>query len=224
VPIESEEIDRPLRADLHIHTEYSMDSASKIEDIISTCAKKGINCLSVTDHGAIEGAVKMQKIAPFKVIISEEILTRNGEIIGMFLKEKISGGLSPQDTVSLIKEQGGLVYIPHPFDRFRSPLDEEALEEIIGSVDIIEVYNARIILLRDISRAQALAEKYNLPMGAGSDAHTLGEIGKSWVEMPDFDGPPGFLKALRLAKIHGHRSSPFVHISSSLQKKRKHDT
>lgn len=221
MPLEGKEVVYPIHADLHIHTEYSMDSASKIEDIIGRCLKIGINCLAITDHGTIEGALKMKKIAPFKIIVGEEILTNHGEIIGMFLKENVNNGLSPEETVRRIREQDGLVYIPHPFDHLRSPLDGRILEKVITMVDIVEVYNSRTIFPGDLAKAEALAQKYGLTRAAGSDAHTLSEIGKSWVGMADFDNGQDFLNALKEGRIYGHLSNPIVHLYSSIQKIRK---
>ncbi|UCD53775.1 MAG: PHP domain-containing protein, partial [Dehalococcoidia bacterium] len=120
-----------LKADLHIHTEYSMDCGMPLEQIISRCLEMGINCIAISDHGTAEGALKMQSVAPFPVIVAEEILTSHGEIMGMFLKETIPSGLSVEQTVSQIKAQGALVNIPHPYDIFRqSTLDSGKIEAI----------------------------------------------------------------------------------------------
>ena len=108
-----------LKADLHIHTEYSMDCNMPLKKIINRCLETGVNCIAIADHGTIEGALKMQTIAPFPVIVAEEILTLHGEIMGMFLTEGIPSGLSVEQTMSRIKAQGALVCIPHPFDIFR---------------------------------------------------------------------------------------------------------
>ena len=132
-----------LKADLHIHTEYSPDCNTPLEQIIKRCLEIGINCIAVSDHGTAEGALKMQTIAPFPVIVAEEILTPQGEIVGMFLKETIPSRLSVEQTISRIKAQGGLVCIPHPFDALRrSALDPKTIEKIVEQIDIIEVFNA----------------------------------------------------------------------------------
>ena len=129
-----------LKADLHIHTEYSMDCDTPLEKIISRCLELGINCVNIADHGTIEGALKMQELAPFSVIVSEEILTPHGEIMGMFLRETISSGQSVEATLSQIKAQGGLVCIPHPFDTVRgSAMKSKIIEEILGQIDVMEV-------------------------------------------------------------------------------------
>lgn len=163
----------------------------------------------------------METIAPFPVIVAEEILTPHGEIMGMFLKEGIPNGLSVEETISRIRAQGGLVNIPHPFDIFRaSALDSKVLEGLIGQVDIIEVFNARSLLYRSSAKAQMFAQKYGIPGSAGSDAHTANEIGNGYVEMPEFNGRDDFLDALAKGKVFGHRTNPLVHLNSVLAKLR----
>ena len=118
-----------LKADLHIHTEYSMDCNTSLERVIDRCLEIGINCIAVCDHGTVDGAIKLNRLAPFTVIVAEEILTPHGEIMGMFLQESIPSGLSVEQTLASIRTQGGLVCIPHPFDTFRqSALDNGAIE------------------------------------------------------------------------------------------------
>jgi len=204
-----------LKADFHIHTEYSMDCNTSLEKIISRCLETGISCIAIVDHGTVEGALKMQSLAPFPVIVAEEILTPHGEIMGMFLKEGIPSGLSVEETVSRIRTQGALVGLPHPFDPLRGlRLDNRRLEELVKQLDIIEVFNARSHFPSPSTKAQAFAKKYDIPGTAGSDAHTPNEIGNTYVEMPEFNGRDDFLQALRAGKIHRHTSSRLVHISS----------
>ena len=204
-----------LKADLHIHTRYSLDCNTPLEEIVSHCEEIGINCIAIADHGTIEGALKMRSIAPFQVIVAEEILTHHGEIMGMFLEEGIPSGLSVEETISRIRAQGGLVNIPHPFSTFRaSALDRDILEELVGQIDLIEVFNARSILRRSSDRAQIFAQKYGIPGSAGSDAHTLSEIGHGYVEMPEFNGKDDFLNALVQGRISGRRTNPLTHINS----------
>lgn len=193
-----------------------MDCSVSLEDIIKRCVEKGIDCIAVADHGTAEGALKMQSIAPFKVIVAEEILTPYGEIIGMFLQKTISSHISVEQAITEIKAQEGLVCIPHPFDRFRkSALDSNVLEQIRGEIDIIEVMNARVSLNRDNVKAQEFAQKYSIPGSAGSDAHALHEVGNAYVEMPEFNGREDFLASLEKGKIYGHRTNPLVHFNSS---------
>jgi predicted metal-dependent phosphoesterase TrpH len=202
-----------IKADLHVHTCYSEDSISPPEKVVKQCLKIGINCLAVTDHNTIEGALEVKRIAPFKIIVGEEVLTTQGEIIGLFLKEEIPGRLSPEETVARIKAQGGLVCIPHCFDRFRrsSTLQRRALEKIMPDVDIIEVFNSRTMLLRDSARALGFAQKLGLLVAAGSDAHVISEIGKSFVELPEFNDTEQFKQALRRGQVFGRRTNPLIH-------------
>jgi len=211
-----------LKADLHIHTRYSMDCDTPLEKIISRCQELGINCIAIADHGTAEGALKMQEMAPFPVIVAEEILTHHGEIMGMFLKETIPSGLSIEETISRIRAQGGLVNIPHPFETIRgSSLNGKVIEAIAGQIDVMEVLNSRSPFLANSSKAQAFAQKHGIAQGAGSDAHSLHEIGNAYVEMPEFNGKDEFLQSLARGKIHGHRSSPVSHIFSSWARVKK---
>ena len=204
-----------LKADFHLHTMYSMDCEMALEDIIKRCLKMKINCLTVSDHGTIEGALKMQEMAPFKVIVAEEILTPHGEIMGMFLKEGIPSGISVEEALSRIRQQDGLVCLPHPFDPFRGlKLDNGKIEELAAQADILEVFNARSPLSLGESKARNLADRHNLAVTAGSDSHTLREIGHTYVEMPDFSGKDDFLEALRQGRISRRRSSLLVHLGS----------
>jgi predicted metal-dependent phosphoesterase TrpH len=186
-----------------------------LEQIITRCLEVGINCLAVADHNAIDGALKLKEIAPFHIIVSEEILTLNGEIIGMFLSQEIPGKLSMEETIARIKAQGGLVCIPHPYDRLRlSVFRNQVFEHIMPGVDIIEVLNARSLSPGSSSRAQQLVQKYGKLASAGSDAHTPPEIGNAYVEMPDFNSKDKFLASLAKGKICGNKSNPAVHFSS----------
>lgn len=208
-----------LKADFHVHTEYSMDCSMPLDTVIERCQKLGINCIAVADHGTVEGALEMQRIAPFMIIIAEEILTPYGEIMGMFLKETIPSGLSVEQTIAQIRSQGGIVCIPHAFDTFRpSALGEKIVEEIAQEIDIIEVFNARCLLQRSSDRALAFARKYNIVQSAGSDAHTPGEIGHAYVEMAEFKGRDDFLEALAKGKIIGRRTNPLTHFASAWNK------
>jgi len=211
-----------LKADLHIHTRYSMDCDTPLEKIIDRCLEVGINCIAIADHDTIEGALEMQKIAPFPVIVAGEILTPQGEIMGMFLKERVPIGLPIEEAISHIKAQGALVCLPHPFDTFRGlRIDISRLEELADRIDIIEVFNARSPFSRPVTKAQLFARKYDIPETAGSDAHTINEIGSTYLEMPEFNGRDDFLQALRKGRIRGHKSSPLVHLSTVWLKLKK---
>ncbi len=204
-----------LKADLHIHTKYSMDCDTPLEKIIERCLGIGINCIAIADHGTIEGALKMKELSPFTIIVAEEILTTQGEIMGMFLTENIPSGLSVEQTISEIRKQNGLVNIPHPFDSIRpTALGEKLVEEIVAQIDILEVFNSRNLLSPHSISAPDFACKHGLAQSAGSDSHTLGEIGNAYVEMPEFSGKDDFLQALAQGRIYGHRTNPLVHANN----------
>lgn len=207
-----------IKADLHSHTRFSPDSILSPEEYVRRYVARGFGCVAVTDHNTLDGALAVRAMAPFTVIAGEEIRSADGEILGFFLQEAVPPGLSALETVRAIKAQGGLVALPHPFDRFRRPVRAEALPEILPQVDIVEVFNARTTLQRDNQRARAFAQQHGLAMSAASDAHTPWEVGTVWVEMPQFDGPQSFLAALRQGAIHGRPSAKLVHLFSTVAK------
>ena len=190
---------------------------------MTRCLELGISCVAVADHDTIAGALKLREIAPFRVIVAEEIATTAGEIMGLFLSEGIRQGLSAQETISRIRNQGGLVAIPHPFGRSMLRHDNVLTSmEILSQVDIIEAFNSRTPFSSSIRRAEILAKEQGKAASAGSDAHTLGEIGRAYVEMPEFDGPADFLDSLAQGKIFGQRSSYLIHLASTWAKIRRH--
>lgn len=214
-----------IRADLHSHTHFSRDGWTTPERYVQRAIARGITCAAVSDHNNIDGAIAVRRLANLqggpKVIISEEIRSTEGEIIGYFLNDPVPKGLTPEETVRAIREQSGIVGVPHPFDRYRgSAIGLEALSRIVDDVDVIEVFNARNMKQEDNLRAARYAREHGLLESAGSDAHVHSEIGSAWVEMPDFETPEEFLEALRQGRIHGRLSSPFVHLLSSAAKLR----
>jgi len=199
-----------------------MDCNTPLEQVINRCLEIGINCIAIADHGTAEGALKAQSLAPFPVIVAEEILTPQGEIMGIFLKDTIPSGLSVEQAISHIRAQGGLVCIPHPFDTLvRSGLANRLPEELAEQIDVIEVFNSRSPLPQPSTKALAFAHKHGIPVTAGSDAHTVYEIGNAYVEMPEFNGKDDFLRALERGRILGHRSNPLVHFASAWSRLRK---
>jgi hypothetical protein len=194
-----------------------------LELIVARCLKLGIDCIAVADHNTIAGALKLREIAPFKVIIAEEVLTPVGEIMGLFLSEAVPRGLSPQETISRIRGQGGLVGIPHPFGRSLpwniNPLTST---EILSRIDIIETFNSRTPFSNSNAKAWKLAKEHGKAASAGSDAHTIREIGRAYVEMPEFDGPDDFLNSLAQGKIFGQKSSYLAHFTSTWAKMRRY--
>lgn len=196
---------RLIDVDLHMHTDHSHDCATPVEVLLATARDQGLGAIAVTDHneisGALEAAAKAERFG-VKVIVSEEVKTATqGEVIGLFLQERIPRGLSLEQTVAEIKRQGGLVYVPHPFDRMHSVPDYEHLLEIIEDVDAIEVYNPRVAIGSFNEEAARFAAKYRIPAGAGSDAHVAQGLGSVRIRMRDFEGPEEFLESLREAAI-----------------------
>ena len=192
------------------------------EVIIRAVLKRGLSAIAITDHNTIVGAERLAAMAPFPVIVGEEIRTTQGEIVGLFLKEAIPPGLSPQKTIDAIRGQDGLVYIPHPLDRARgSPLAREVLLEVLDQVDILETLNSRVLLSVDNREAQRLAVARGIVQGAGSDAHSPNEIGRAFVAMPGFRGRHDFMDRLRRGHIGGRPSPPWVHMNSTWAKQYK---
>ena len=208
-----------MKVDLHVHTRYSADSLTGLREVVRFARRRQLGALAITDHNTIEGAQLLAETSPIPIIVGEEIRTRQGEIIGLFLREQIPPDLSPEQTVACIREQEGLVYIPHPMDRMRrSALELEALIRIIEDVDLLEVLNARVTLALDNRLAASLARAYGVAQGAGSDAHQGYEIGHAYVEMAPFHSAKTFLASVSVGQVHGQVSSPLVHIGSTYAK------
>lgn len=205
-----------VRVDLHVHTAWSSDSFTTCCDVLRWAGRRQLDVVAITDHNVIGGALALREMAPWRVIVGEEIFTTQGEIIGLFLQEEIPGGHSPLETVRRIHQQGGLVYVPHPMDRVRrSTLESSALLGIVEKIDVIEVLNARAPLSLYNRQAEELARSYGLPQGAGSDAHQGFEIGRAYVEMPAFEDAQSFLEGLSRGRVRGRISSPLVHVGST---------
>jgi glycosyltransferase involved in cell wall biosynthesis len=195
---------RPLiDVDLHMHTDHSYDCATPVEVLLAEARARGLGAIAITDHNEISGALEARsKTDGVKVIVAEEVKTgEQGEVIGLFIEEKIPRGLTLQETIAEIKRQGGLVYVPHPFDRMHSVPDYEHLLEVIDDVDAIEIFNPRIAISEFNEEAVRFAAKYRIPGGAGSDAHVPQGLGSVRIRMRDFDGPEEFLESLRDADI-----------------------
>jgi predicted metal-dependent phosphoesterase TrpH len=198
--------DRPwIVCDLHLHTSWSHDCAIDPADLIMYAEANGLGAIAVTDHNVFGGALETAALAKeheLVVIPGEEVKTDGqGEVIGLFLREEIPRGLSLADTVAAIKEQGGLVYVPHPFDRMHAIPDPALLKRHLADIDVLEVYNARLLFEAYNDEALRFARKYNLTMGAGSDAHVLQGVGTGAMRMRAFDGRDEFLLSLRSAQV-----------------------
>jgi hypothetical protein len=194
-----------IDVDLHMHTDHSGDCATPVEVLLATAKAQGLGAIAVTDHNEISGALAARELAAgygVKVIVAEEVKTASqGEVIGLFLEEKIPRGMTMAETVAEIRRQGGLVYVPHPFDRMHAVPDYEHLLDIVEDVDAIEVYNPRVAIGSFNEEAARFAAKYRIPAGAGSDAHVAQGLGSVRVRMRDFDGPEEFMESLREADI-----------------------
>ncbi|MGA9285302.1 MAG: PHP domain-containing protein [Solirubrobacteraceae bacterium] len=203
---------RPLiDVDLHMHTDHSGDCETPVEVLLATAKEVGLGAIAVTDHNEISGALEARekaKAAGVKVIVGEEVKTaEQGEVIGLFIEEKIPRGLTMAETVAEIKRQGGLVYVPHPFDRMHAVPDYEHLPEILDDIDAIEVFNPRVAIGAFNEEAVRFAAKYRIVAGAGSDSHVAQGLGSVRIRMRDFDGPQEFLQSLRDAEITTKPSS-----------------
>jgi predicted metal-dependent phosphoesterase TrpH len=198
--------DRPWTlTDLHMHTSWSHDCAVDPADLIMYAEANGLGAIAVTDHNVFGGAIETAELArdhDLVVIPGEEVKTDGqGEVIGLFLQEEIARGMPFADTVEAIKAQGGLVYLPHPFDRMHSIPDPATLQRHLADIDVFEVYNARLLFEAYNEEALRFARKYNLTMGAGSDAHVLQGVGTGALRMRAFEGPEEFLVSLRSAQV-----------------------
>jgi len=192
-------------ADLHMHTTWSHDCSIEVDDLLDHAEAEGLGAIAITDHnvfGGAQDAVEKARGRRLVVIPGEEVKTaEQGEVIGLFLREEIPRGLSFSETVEAIRGQGGLVYVPHPFDRLHAIPDPATLHRQLAEIDVLEVYNARLLFEAYNDEALRFARKYNLTAGAGSDAHVLQGVGTGAVRMRRFEGPEEFLVSLRSAEI-----------------------
>ena len=210
---------RRLRVDMHVHTRGSFDCRSDPDAVVERALAAGLDRVCITDHNELTVALTLAERWPDRVIPGEEVKTAEGvDVIGLFMSEWIPKGTPARETCERIRDQGGLVYVPHPFAGGKGG-GGRILAEIEELVDAVEGFNARLHDPALNDRAQAWGRERGLPLGAGSDAHTLGEIGRAHVEIPPFgDGAPAFLAALRQARLHGRASSRLVHVASTLAK------
>jgi predicted metal-dependent phosphoesterase TrpH len=208
-----------IRVDLHVHSSASFDCKIEPERVAARCRQLGLSPVFLTDHDTIDGALKV-RAAGVRVVVGEEIATAEGELIGLFLSERIPAGLSSREAVVRIKAQGGLVYLEHPYDSFRRHLSEEAIEKLADMIDIVEVLNGRSDFETN-RRARDLCETLGAAPGGGSDAHTLGEIGSVYVEMEEFKGASDFLSNLSGSRIVTGRSKLRLAAEAILGSKRR---
>jgi predicted metal-dependent phosphoesterase TrpH len=211
------------KVDLHSHTVYSRDCLTPTAALIAQARARGLDKIAVTEHNNLAGALAAKALAPDLVIVGEEIKTTHGEIIAYFVKECVPRGLSPQETVARLREQGAFISIPHPLDTLRSSaMGLENVLQIIDQVDALEVLNARCVRPADNLAAVELAAAHGKLITAGSDAHTLFEVGRCTLQMPPFeDNAESFRAALAQAQSQGVVSPFWPHFASTYAKWRK---
>ncbi|MDQ3571864.1 MAG: PHP domain-containing protein [Actinomycetota bacterium] len=213
---------RRIHVDLHMHTDHSADCATPVRTLLETARDAGLDAIAITDHNEVSGAIEASEIADeigIKVIVSEEVKTaEQGEVIGLFLKEKIERGMTMAETIAEIRRQGGLVYVPHPFDRLHSVPDYEHLLDMVEEIDILEVFNPRVALTAFNEEAERFAAKYRIVPGAGSDSHVAQGLGSVMIRVHDFEGPAEFLEAMRDADIvRKHKNLIYVQALKFIQ-------
>jgi hypothetical protein len=208
---------------MHTHCEASPDSRTTVAEQARAVRAARIDVICATDHNTIEGGLRLRELADgFRVVIGEEISSRDGEIIGLFLERAVPRDLTGEETIARIHDQGGFVVIPHPFSinrRYHMP--RASLDRLRSQVDALEVFNAREAIFLNNRSAAAYAKTHDIVGTAGSDAHRASEIGRAFVEMPDFAGSADFLEALRQGEVHGHLSGARVHFFTRYDRFRK---
>ena len=209
-----------MKVELHVHTRFSKDSFLCFWPLYIMCRIKGIEWLAITDHNCLIGALQFADFcskhgSKLHVIPGEEIYTSEVEVIGLYLKQEIPQGLSAKETIDLIKKQNSIVYVPHPYDemRHKTVLFESAIRENIGLIDCIEVHKGRNISPHYDEEQKKIADNYQLAPVIGSDAHTLIEIGRNYLILPELelDTPENFKMAIRASKFHTKSCVKFAH-------------
>jgi predicted metal-dependent phosphoesterase TrpH len=188
-----------VRVDLHLHSNYSHDGQSSLEELIERSAECGLDRIALTDHNTIEGALELARLAPDLAIVGEEAKTREGEVIGLFITSRLPPYLRPEEVMDLVHGMGGLTYIPHPFDRRRANFRPERMVDLADRIDIVETYNAWCEPEANQAAARFAAELGTVT-ASGSDAHAASELGRSWMEMDEYSSPEDFLEKLRHAR------------------------
>jgi len=188
-----------LRVDLHLHSHFSHDGQSSLQQLIDRARECGIDRLALTDHNTVEGALELARTAPSLAIVGEEAKTREGEVIGLFITGRLPPYLRPEEVMDLVHSMGGLVYIPHPLDQSRSHFRAERIVDLADGIDIVETYNPWCDAAANRAAA-ALAHDLGKVTATGSDAHSAEELGRSWMEMDEYSGAVDFLEKLRHAR------------------------
>src|SRR5438067_13705794 len=203
-----------VRLDMHMHTEYSRDSRVALASFAELARKAELGAVCMTDHDTIEGGLRLREMnTGLQVIVGEEITTADGELVGLYLSQRVAPGLSADHSIDLIHEQGGLAYVPHPFGRNRRRhLRRAALERVATKLDIVEVFNAREVASSSNVRALEFARAHDLPGGVGSDSHRPIEIGSAYLDVASFATPQELLVALPDGKVTGTLSGLGIHV------------
>jgi predicted metal-dependent phosphoesterase TrpH len=212
-----------IRVDMHTHCEASRDSRTPVRVQAARIKEVGLDVVCATDHDTIEGALRLRELADgYRIVVGEEVSSADGDLIGLFLERPVPPGLSGEETIARIREQGGLVCVPHPFSRNRRfRIRRAALERLWPHVDCVETFNAREAFAQDNRRAAAFAAERAIPAALGSDAHTPWELGRAYLEMDDFADATGFLAALRGGAPHGTLAGLGVHVRTRYDRLRK---
>jgi predicted metal-dependent phosphoesterase TrpH len=208
---------------MHTHSEYSPDSRTPLAVQALAIKAARLDVVCATDHNTIDGALRLRELADgFRVVVGEEISSRDGEIIGLFLEKPVPRDLSAEETIARIHEQGGLASIPHPYSHNRIyRIRREALERVWPTIDAIEVFNAREAIANDNRRALAFSRLHGIAGAVGSDAHRAWEIGRAYVEIPDFTGPGDFIASLKDGVVTGRLAGHWIHFYTRYDKVRK---
>ena len=195
---------RELFADLHVHSDHSKDSVSSVADILERAREVGLDVVAITDHDSVDGGLQARELADrygVRVIVGEEVKTAEGEVVGLFLERTIPPGMTFAATIAAIREQGGVVYVPHPFDRLHAVPSAELLRAHVADIDVLEVFNSRLAFPGFNEQAERFARRYRIPAAAGSDAHVLASLGTALTGMDDYSGADDFVAALAESRI-----------------------
>jgi predicted metal-dependent phosphoesterase TrpH len=205
-----------LTVDFHCHTIYSKDGLTRLEPLLAACQRKHIDRVVVTDHNTIQGALLAHQMDPERVIVGEEIKTRAGELLVVFVSEEVPRGLAPEEAIARLRDQGAFISVSHPFDVLRNGhWEPDDLASILPRVDALETFNARCLRPDFNQQALACARQHGLPGTAGSDAHAAFEIGRATLRLPDFHDPESLRIAIRQGQLQGGLSPFWVHFVST---------
>ncbi len=206
-----------IKTELHCHTVWSLDSGNQIPELLAEARRRGIQRLAITDHNTIRGALIAQQLDPELVIVGQEILTSGGELLAYFVSEQVPKHLHPLETIARLKAQDAFIAVPHVFDVRRHGWRKEALEEILPHVDALEVFNARCFSNGVNERARLFARQIGMPAIAGSDAHSLVELGLAATYLPPFNNAQELRQVVSQAHLEGQLLSVGQHLRASLR-------